>query len=290
MTQPGKYRPNWVSFTGGFTDLVRLAGFLGGARDTILVLAAAVYFVGYIVWAVNAWKNGLGLLPAADLQYFVAGILPCVVLATAFVLLRLIIAATTRLRFYTSTLNAQTRRNLDLATVVLAILTIAAGTAKSWLGISDFVATLFWLTGIAFFVFLPILGLQETSDSRTMNLFNRVRVWYSVAVSIRAYLVGLYVVVLLLMNVVYPAVPQKLGGIRPRCAHLEVETSNMSKESIGMFFQNLDTELDAGTLRTGEVEIVYSRGDILMVRPPGANPSQIHQFRGGVIRAIVGCG
>jgi hypothetical protein len=45
----------------------------GKLRDGFLVTAGICYFFGYIVWAINAYNNGLGLLPALDFQYFVAG-------------------------------------------------------------------------------------------------------------------------------------------------------------------------------------------------------------------------
>jgi len=51
-------------------DWLKIAG---GLRDGFLVTAGICYFFGYIVWAINAKNNDMGLLPALDFQYFVAG-------------------------------------------------------------------------------------------------------------------------------------------------------------------------------------------------------------------------
>ena len=46
-------------------DLLKRAGEL---RDEFLVMGAIFYFFGYIVWAINAYRNDLGLLPALEFQ------------------------------------------------------------------------------------------------------------------------------------------------------------------------------------------------------------------------------
>ena len=46
-------------------DLLKRAGEI---RDGFLVMGAIFYFFGYIVWAINAYRNDLGLLPALEFQ------------------------------------------------------------------------------------------------------------------------------------------------------------------------------------------------------------------------------
>src|SRR2546422_6485383 len=57
---------------------------LGEARDDLLVIAAALYGVGYLVWALHASRYNLGLLPAIESQYFIAGIAPTLVIVVAY--------------------------------------------------------------------------------------------------------------------------------------------------------------------------------------------------------------
>src|SRR5690349_2113251 len=47
---------------------------LGSVRDGLLILLSLVYALGYSVWAINAYSRNLGLLPALQFEYFIAGV------------------------------------------------------------------------------------------------------------------------------------------------------------------------------------------------------------------------
>ena len=62
---------NWL-----FRTMRRLTAWLkpfAGLRDGLLVVGAGLYGIGYLVWSIRAWWEGLGLLPVLSAQYFVAG-------------------------------------------------------------------------------------------------------------------------------------------------------------------------------------------------------------------------
>lgn len=63
---------------------------LGQIRDGILISGAIIYGVGYLFWSVHALQHNLGFLPALDLQYLIAGILPSFILILSLVLGRLL--------------------------------------------------------------------------------------------------------------------------------------------------------------------------------------------------------
>ena len=46
---------------------------LGDYRNSVLIAVGLVYLLGYVVWFIIAWKQGLGPVPVLDTQYFVAG-------------------------------------------------------------------------------------------------------------------------------------------------------------------------------------------------------------------------
>jgi len=52
-------------------------------RAKILIAAGLAYVVGYVVWSINAWGNNLGVLPALELQYVIAGFIPVIVFMIA---------------------------------------------------------------------------------------------------------------------------------------------------------------------------------------------------------------
>lgn len=60
----------------------------GELRDGLLVIAGILYIVGYLTWAINAWQYNLGLLPALESQYFLAGIGPALTLAVSYFVVR----------------------------------------------------------------------------------------------------------------------------------------------------------------------------------------------------------
>lgn len=59
---------------------------LGKKRDGFLVTLAVIYGAGYLVWAVTSRLNNLGLLPALDFQYFIAGIIPVAILSAGLLI------------------------------------------------------------------------------------------------------------------------------------------------------------------------------------------------------------
>jgi hypothetical protein len=66
--------------------LATLLSRIGKVRDGLLVTATILYIVGYLVWSYNAWRNKLGLLPTLDPQYFVAGLIPVLVLSAGYLI------------------------------------------------------------------------------------------------------------------------------------------------------------------------------------------------------------
>jgi hypothetical protein len=56
---------------------------VGKFRDGILVAGGGLYVLGYLVWSFHAWEEGLGLLPALELQYLLAGSLLALTLLAA---------------------------------------------------------------------------------------------------------------------------------------------------------------------------------------------------------------
>lgn len=76
-------------------------------RDLLLIVAGGMYVLGYVVWAYNAYANNLGLLPAVDFQYFIAGIVPAVFLLALSVTITVILISR---REFADWINASTRR------------------------------------------------------------------------------------------------------------------------------------------------------------------------------------
>src|SRR5215211_3565107 len=66
---------------------------LGEIRDSLLVLASGLNFLGYLSWAFYAWEHKLGLLPVLDAQYFAAGVFPALIVLVFCSIVRVLFAA-----------------------------------------------------------------------------------------------------------------------------------------------------------------------------------------------------
>src|SRR5271157_5611184 len=80
----------------------RLRPFVG-MRDSVLVVGAGLYALGYLVWSLYAWVQGLGLLPVLSAQYIVAGATIGVFLLLAWALTSGLWRARARLHAWTET-------------------------------------------------------------------------------------------------------------------------------------------------------------------------------------------
>jgi hypothetical protein len=77
-------------------------------RDVVLVNAIFIYISGYLIWSYSAWKNNIGLLPALDFQYVMAGWVPLFIILMVYAGLRIIKWIYSKLKFNEIKLRAAT--------------------------------------------------------------------------------------------------------------------------------------------------------------------------------------
>jgi hypothetical protein len=81
-----------------------------------------------------------------------------------------------------------------------------------------------------------------------------------------------------------------LGGVKPRCAHLDVDISKISADSRAALFS---TDGDTDTIRRSDAVDVYYAGDnwILVKKAPTAelNDSGTYEIDRDTINAIIWC-
>ncbi len=86
-TKPGPSADSGNSAEQAKRGLLPVLGAIGNLRDTLLVGAGTVYILGYLTWSISAYSQDLGLLPALEAQYFMAGIVPAAILGMVLLLL-----------------------------------------------------------------------------------------------------------------------------------------------------------------------------------------------------------
>ena len=350
-SNPSKHTFDWGSLHGGIDDVLRATFWLAQFRDQILVGAAVVYVIGYGVWSLHSWNNGLGLLPAADLQYFVAGLLPLVTFMVGYAILRFVMALLVRILR-----KPRARRALRNTVIGLGI----CGFILLMIPATSFAGSLIIGAVVIFSTFLGSLlptlsrgkrdivstpkppqlsaaavssvrqfladqqlqqmhaeSKQAIADNKRLgdNLrvlltnvfkgfrrvgavgiagvgFAAVRIWAGLVylgLSIYLLLLVIYVGIFLIF-VAYPALPQELGGIRPQCAQLELAAGEVSTETIEAFAPEVDPGALPEIVRTPNVDVMYSRGDLLLVRPGRGSSGPVYQMSNAVLRTVVGCG
>jgi len=256
---------------------------IGELRDGLLVLASLIYGLGYFVWSLHAWKQGLGLLPALDAQYFAAGIVPGLVIVAAYGAFKLITAGLERLLVW---LHGEPRTRAKIAIRWAAFVLIAVLFSYMLIGdmfgIVEGIVSLEWATPfvIAVFVLLSLLIHVETKDTRAKwdRFYRLFQVGNIVAL-------GAIVAVIYFVNSVYPSIPQELGGVSARCSYLDLDKSLLSALTLAALVPGADGS-STSAVRSKRLDMLYASSDVVMVRLDG----QVYELDRQAIRTIAFCG
>lgn len=314
---------------------------LGNLRDGILVSVAIFYAAGYLVWAIYAWQNNLGLLPALELQYFVAGVFPVAILVAAILGAKLLrrfmfeywskrvgseatgvwkLVRILTLCVFGGTIVVYTYwpAAVALLPIVISLLLVRRAFVTPYEQLPD------WKKGLRlalFFLFLTPFGafflylLWRRDAIEAAILGDRAQLIYDVlaiALSISwfflppipvldwltriyrsFYIYGaiIYLTVagfLLYQARIYPNLPQEFGGVQPRCAYMDVSVAEISPETRQIILPAGKANGDSKTVRSVQVEVLFSKGDLLMVRPHG-DYRMIYEIKKDNIQAITWC-
>jgi hypothetical protein len=252
----------YLAVSNAPTHLERMGDRLNRAatfRDGFLVLVAVAYVVGYVVWSLHAWQDHLGLLPALRFQYIFAGLFPLAFAAAVVYVLRGF---------------AYVADIAVAAAVVVSVMIVACALA------------------LAVFVLPPLLGRWGLIAYLTFTLLVFVsgpmfgRIGFLRAAMPWVGLTAVAVATALYVSVVYPAVPQELGGVKPRCARLDVKTDELS----------LSAQRDLGAASTSEavvrtraVDLLFVANDFTIVRSRQAQTATTYRIGSGAIVATAEC-
>lgn len=223
---------------------------LGSFRDAILVMAGGLYAMGYFVRQFNAVRNNLGWLPGIDVQYFVAGIVPTLVLMLAIGFIK-------GLNFLKSKVYAleTTRPKIFRLIQTGELLVVGASIVLVLLSDRVNVSGAFNVLAIPTILFIDVIF-------RRPNWLRAFFAWYAYTVPV---LFGTLLFVLFLL-VGYPYFPQELGGTYPRCAYLDLDTTKLSGETISTFVPPTISISSGSIVRSKQVFVLASTNDFILVR------------------------
>ena len=277
---------------------------IGTLRDGVLTSVGVVYIFGYGVWAYNAWRNNLGLLPALQFQYFVAGFLALAAIAASALVIYAGIFVEVLSTFYTicvytiltlSKVKNEALRAHLLWTVSL-VPSLALGLVAVYLTIfshtQSYTSLGYFSSLICFYLSIyslrgnihgdrmsgPLQQHNASTNTHTAQLPSKINWNHNGFRLINPQLwmiVGFIATALFVIG--YQSIPQEFGGAKPRFAYLDVKRADISSETradlLPVKSQMLpaDTGKDASAVvRSIMVDVYYTSSDLYLVRPHGA--------------------
>jgi hypothetical protein len=280
-------------------------------RDAALVGAAILYGVGYIFWSLNAWRQGLGALPALEVQYFVAGILPSALL----ILLGLALWLVYRIR---NSLGAIARKR-PWATRLLPVLMVCSilfAVAIERFTSTDLKSPWRFASDVSAYVFIAALILQPLPGKTTITPIKQepprsnalAAAWRYVLLFfwnplmmavIRGYQAGMTWTLVgasgilglaFILLTVYPAIPQALGGVASRCAHADLEIAGLGTQTREALLGTGPGWRNQTVAPSLPLDVFYSLGDTLIVKPKeGPQTGKAFELPRTVVRSIAWC-
>lgn len=257
-----------------------VAGRLASWRDPVLVLGAILYGLGYGTWSLMSWRRGLGVLPALQVQYLVAGFctgLALVVLLTLPAIMGWLLTFKGLDVFAKWGSRKQRLVVLALAVAPMGVLWLqsAGAVQRPWLRVSTWIAM--WVaTGlIGALAQVADRAVTRPGDDPSVVFLRKPESPTLGRVSVFAALYWAATLIFLSLGAPYldwyGALPQELGGGRPRCAFLDIATDSVSLETstrLGLAWPPV-----AGTARSKAQRLFFVGTDVILIE--GAPPVEM---------------
>ena len=265
---------------------------LGERRDGFLVGGAVLYGLGYLVWSYNAWRNELGQLPAAEFQYFMAGLVPAAIIATAWA--GAVFFA--KLQHKADELSKQSRHFATYSffvTMALMLLPFLARFAevRGWIaiGLTDHGQNLLLAPLVVLAQYLMLVTGLGQGHNR-----HRYWRWYT---RVSQYLIPLTFVVASssVYFEIYPRLPQALGGPEPRCAYVDLVRDQLAPASLSLLASGQEIESLSNVVRSEKLRVYFSSNDHLLIRKfvdgsaDQKGDTALFELRNDVIRVVHWC-
>jgi hypothetical protein len=243
-------------------------------RDGLIVVTASAYLLGYFSWAHFAWTQELGLIPAIDAQYFLAGIFPTLVVAAfcGFGWLVFLVA-----RWL---MRPPTERQKRLGWIFGAgggILVITGMIGAVTLPTPQSV-----LATVMIFAGAPFLVAEGFFER---GKWHQVYQWLQlVALSIVLVLIAAYLI-LKYATEWFPNLPYEFGGPSARLVQFDLDTAQLSKPTQTLLLPDGQPVEAAGVQRSRDLFLIFDGGDFVFVTT-SASMDRIVKIRKGAINAV----
>jgi hypothetical protein len=284
---------------------------VGKSRDGILVVGGALYILGYIVWSINAYIQKLGLLPAFESQYFIAGIVPFLIIVVLYFLIRHNWTSKLRLLGWLKIGGTfgwweNFLKLLPSIFFVVSIFLSQTGLTKYLAGRTSLVLKILVLIA-GLLVLLAIFSIDFGRDLEKLRTGSAGTNWKDkILLTVRSIIIVVAgaAVIIFYVLLVYSRLPQSLGGVRPRCAYLDVQSKGVSNNTLKAILptsvstaMNIPTvavpnSTPVGTagaeseiIRSDKLEVLFFGSDYVIVRVH----QDVYEIKKDVIHALRSC-
>ena len=249
---------------------------VGEYRDAVLVLISVDYLLGYFSWSYYAAKNHLGLIPALDAQYLVAGVLPTLILAIGIGLVLLHVWFSR----WTGAQPSPTRYQWGTRLGFVGFGLLLVGMGAGWVFKNSADAWAIPLAAGGAYVMMLGAILHGPRGDKFFRYYGLAVLWFVVA-AIPVVLFVFY------FDEVLPQVPAALGGPAPRCVRIDLSTEQVTYLTLSALLTTEDLALLSRppVMRTANLDLLFSGPDFTMVRANGA----VYSVTNDAIRALAPC-
>ena len=266
---------------------------LSAMRDGLLVASGIVYVLGYLVWSLNAWINNLGLLPALEFQYFVAGVFPAVLVWSVYIGVKS--GGQLMDKVATKVFDPGAKVGLRLLAWCIFIVYFVSSVGIIWRLVSwlivmavqgfpyfDLPLMLFFLVGALTGALLFGMDAGKSHWARLMSRF----FWLYMVVMLFLIVVSFY------LFIWYPRIPQALGGLRPSCVYLDVKKAELSSETLEGIFPAAARKSSSGVVRSSRLDLFFLSRDFIWVKrhsPKQDITYRVYKIKRDIVQAITSC-
>lgn len=251
---------------------------LGDLRDGLLLVTAAIYGLGYLVWSLHAWSEGLGLLPALEPQYLAAGTIPALMLGLAWLGRRVPGRVVDWIREKVENASSASRTAYSVASWACFV----AGFLL--LKFPDRFRASLQLPAACSGLVLLIIGSLLNRPGR----LEKILMYLYVGV----YFVGFMA---LYLFSIYPSLPEEFGGVRPRCAYVDVVKGQISGSARKDLLPDSSVQSEDVVVKSARLRVFFSGSEFMLVKPypedgkiPATKP-KLYELKKSVVQTVNWC-
>ncbi|HLP20961.1 MAG TPA: hypothetical protein VK174_11700 [Chitinophagales bacterium] len=213
----------------------------------VVGLSSVVYIVGYVTWALYASENHLGYLPAIKEQYFVAGLIPTMILLIIFYAPLLHNLFTGQFQeFY----FARTKKTQVFFILFFMFLGGVCLFLLLWFR-EELPKTLKWTLDILFYVIIYTIFIM----SQTKWMLK----WYMpifLVITLNSFMFQY-------MSSIFPNLSREFGGPKEYKVEIDLNRREISRETCSLLFKGVDT---FDVIRTKPLYFVFDAGEFVLLK------------------------